>query len=694
MPFQHEGPPLDRGPSEYVGQTARATTAAIMAYPGKYLPAFYNNKRAWQILGYGKATTNNPKPDFDTFTLDVRAFWAHHVRYDKTRLGRRVRALILDALRALGIRSLWWTSSMKSLNISGHDGTFDEEAVRPGKGNYGESNSWAWQKKEEPPTCYQQEHHSAGEFEIKQWQKYHRYQGFYVADRNPDDLANVDGSPKYEARYFRAIAMPEGPDSLLYALSYHTGGKRDSDPAIEGPYFGSPYVTKMRIWTYFVQTLKDHHEARWKDYHILNTFSVRRVEGHGECSLLRSLYAGRDQGRPAYSAWPSGINHDAIFHVVADYFGTQVIVFAIDARLPVEDPVTHEEIDYDSDTEFTIGQRPHILPYRSQGNRGYQYRAYGHMRPGQYKQILLATSDWKHFDAVDWDQPCHWKASYFPANWPDQLMDKKLPRLTGPQPAQFPDLTAQERMTFERPFQVEPGKIRKIPAPWWRLRHQENPNRQPPYWVTDEEDRLPCQQARYNRIERHHLPRDADGNARTVIENPIDLVEQEYVSGPMPYALGARNITNADTLVEDEIVRHFIAHHDIPGWSFVLPAPDLVNLWLVARQELEWERAPKTPKRLKPREATPELGQDDTPDVPITPKTPRHKIVHDLPVDATPPVIPTPPGTVARWVVKHPEYRQLNNRVDCKPHPQKTRYQLRFGRPPMEVVDGKEKVDH
>ncbi|KAM7196361.1 hypothetical protein V8F33_006270 [Rhypophila sp. PSN 637] len=378
MPYQHEGPPLARGPRHHVGKTARAITTDIMAE--KYLPAFFNNKRTWMILGYGKVTTKNTKPDFETFTLDMRAFWAHHVRYDKTRLGRRVRALILDAFRTLGIRSLWWTSSMKSLNITGHDGTFDLEDVRPGRGDYAKSNSWAYQRLE-PPTCYLQEHHSAGEFEIKQWQKYHRYQGFYVADRNLDDMVNVDGSPKYEARYFRAIAVPEGPDSLWYALSYHVDGKRDGDPTIEGPYFTS-YVTKMRIWTYFLQTLKDHHQARWKDYHILNRLSVRRVEGHGECSLLRSLYAGRDQGRPAYSAWPSGINYDAIFHVVADYFGTQVIVFAIDARLPEVDPETQEEVDYDSDTEFTIGQRPHNLPYRSEGNRGYQYRAYGHMRPG------------------------------------------------------------------------------------------------------------------------------------------------------------------------------------------------------------------------------------------------------------------------------------------------------------------------
>ncbi|KAM7196362.1 hypothetical protein V8F33_006271 [Rhypophila sp. PSN 637] len=270
-------------------------------------------------------------------------------------------------------------------------------------------------------------------------------------------------------------------------------------------------------------------------------------------------------------------------------------------------------------------------------------------------------------------------------------MDKKLPRLTGPQPARFPDLTAQERMTYERPFEVDPGKIRKIPAPWWRLRHLEHPNRQPPYHVTDEEDRLPCQQARYNRIEKHHLPRDEDEKTSMVIEDPIDLVEQDYVSGPMPYSIAAKNQTNADTLVDDEIVRHFIADHDIPGWSFTMPEPGLVDLWLVPRQELEWEKPPRTSKRLKAKEESPELADGDSPDVPVTPKTPRAKLIHDLPLNTPAPYIAPTPGTVARWVVKQPEYRQLNDRVDCKLEPLNRRYQIRFGRPPL---DGLGKVDH
>ncbi|KAM7205129.1 hypothetical protein V8F20_003266, partial [Naviculisporaceae sp. PSN 640] len=360
---------MANGPPEYNGNTAVENTAAILA--AKKKPTYYHQKRAWIILGYGQARLN--RPNWQEFHQNIQALWGQLFRYDKSRDGRTARALILDALRTLGVRSLRWSTSTRMLHFASHDGTFVLPTTGPGKGTLGDDNAHTYLQAE-PPLPYEDEVNHQKVFETTQWQKYHRYQGFFSIDTKRTGKSSKSGKktkPKTYARYFRAIPVPEGPESVWYALSYWVGGRRAVDPdIIEGPYISSPWILKQRIWTFFMQTIKDSDHDRWRDYHMLQSFSERELEGYGELSLLRTFYASRQQGRAAYPVWPSGWNYDALFLIIADYFATQVIVFAIDA---------------------------------SQASKPYQYRAYGKLREGEYKQIFLATSDWKHFDAVDWD---------------------------------------------------------------------------------------------------------------------------------------------------------------------------------------------------------------------------------------------------------------------------------------------------
>jgi hypothetical protein len=81
---------------------------------------------------------------------------------------------------------------------------------------------------------------------------------------------------------------------------------------------------KARIWTYFMQVLKNPRHELWAEYHVMQHKSKVVDPNFGTLSMARSLYAAPSQGKPAYP-------HEYLLHVIADYFGTKVQVYTSEA---------------------------------------------------------------------------------------------------------------------------------------------------------------------------------------------------------------------------------------------------------------------------------------------------------------------------------------------------------------------------
>ncbi|KAJ4307255.1 hypothetical protein N0V88_000637 [Collariella sp. IMI 366227] len=205
------------------------------------------------------------------------------------------------------------------------------------------------------------------------------YQGFMAKDE--DDAE----------RYFRTIHVPEGPDSLWHSVAYWV---QTRDQCYAGDIW-KHWVVKGRIWAYFMSVLEDSNHVRWADYHFIqSTEYIRLAPDYGDITLARSLHASPSQGRAAQS--PA-----EIFWVIADYFRTQVVVFYPD------EIITPGAIEYRLKPE-------EINPQNPQGSHDYSYKVYGHYHTDE-RQILLATSDWKSFDAIDFDiVPQHKTRGYDP----------------------------------------------------------------------------------------------------------------------------------------------------------------------------------------------------------------------------------------------------------------------------------------
>lgn len=62
------------------------------------------------------------------------------------------------------------------------------------------------------------------DFQSARWQTLHRFQGFCAIEEWTDQAEDGDEQVQRGHRYFKGIAMPEGPDSLWHALSYLRGG--------------------------------------------------------------------------------------------------------------------------------------------------------------------------------------------------------------------------------------------------------------------------------------------------------------------------------------------------------------------------------------------------------------------------------------------------------------------------------------
>jgi len=470
-------------------------------------PTYSSKRRAWTILGFG-STRGRPKPATSLiFINQVSNLW-DIVRTVDSKEAEAARAYILDAFATLGYRNQRWHANMQLMSgliplgagVNDGDGTFNT-APGPGAGNAGDQNAQAWHTLSAPKASPSEPQAADSHF-TDLWQRYHRYQGFYALDYT----IAPNGTVTRQAKYFRAIPVPQGPDSLWHAISYWRGVQM---PTITGVRrsrdIWQHWKVKARIWTWFVQSLFDSTSVRFRDYHILQeltkTRSERYAEGthpngahHGELSLLRSLYASRQQGLPAFSAWPGNpslanqdpdITCDAIFHVIADYFCTQVVVFAYNDKKP----------------RLANAVVPRMDTFQEQGSYEYSYRAYGSIlqAPNQVpgfnpQQIFLATNDWMNFDAVDWDyNQLHDKPNFFPTGYAHNQDNLQTPFIV---PAKF---------------DVDFSKIQHLPAIWWR-----------PPWIIPPIHPLnplpPCHQTRYNRMP-----------TGTVV--PVDLDEQLQVIG-------------------------------------------------------------------------------------------------------------------------------------------------------------------
>ena len=329
-------------PRMYWGKYAHEVRRLILNIKPK--PAYFHASRAWNILGYPPPTKEqkNTKPyDVDWFHSEVKSMWKFLVKHDSTKDGHKARAYILDALNTLGYRLEGFRTSRKELffHTKGRDQQYldIEGPTKLKAGHEVDVFDYVWYSNTVPNPIPKDEVDAHQEHVSAQWQRLHRFQGFCAIERWQDD----DGTENQEHRFFRGIPTPEGPDSLWHALSYWRGSRREWKMAPGNTGFPSIWdhgIVKGRIWTWFMQTVKDHDHVRFRDYWKLHYASIVEHAEYGTMSLMRSLYASPSQGVPAYPTWWDGqpqlttsaverVFHDEIFWVIADYFCTQIVVF-------------------------------------------------------------------------------------------------------------------------------------------------------------------------------------------------------------------------------------------------------------------------------------------------------------------------------------------------------------------------------
>jgi hypothetical protein len=233
-------------PPEYLNLTHRQINTKMMARSnGRRKPCYQDATRGWLVLGY----TGAAKPAWEVFRGQMNNLWAFvNHRYSRH---REMRAAILDALRALGVRNPRWNVTYMVRTAHGQrniDALFSNNSkkidpmaevgypIRGGPINRDGFNG-GWAAVPDPPAamprggavqtdyelmnqyCVDAGHARTGR-ELKEvqlrnvevWQRYHRYQGFWAyAQDDPEGPSRIVN--------FRAIAMPQGPESLWHAIS-------------------------------------------------------------------------------------------------------------------------------------------------------------------------------------------------------------------------------------------------------------------------------------------------------------------------------------------------------------------------------------------------------------------------------------------------------------------------------------------
>lgn len=207
---------LRGGPPRWRDLTTSEITDQILAL--RSIPSYFNIKRAWVTLGYGNAAR---KPGEERLCTQINKLWGFHAQVDSIK-AKRARGYILDALRTLGFRSPRWEVNSARLNITVMD--------RHGHPQMGGDRRLQWRNVPGPQSgttgvgdardmydvrIHPMPHPTLNEIDIMRtledfaWRKFHRYQGFTARDNDPT----------HGIWHFRAVHIPEGPNSLWHAVS-------------------------------------------------------------------------------------------------------------------------------------------------------------------------------------------------------------------------------------------------------------------------------------------------------------------------------------------------------------------------------------------------------------------------------------------------------------------------------------------
>ncbi|KAK3345996.1 hypothetical protein B0T25DRAFT_266865 [Lasiosphaeria hispida] len=396
----------NRTVAQITDATLRVVTAANKAWLTG--PTYFNTKKAWHVLGYA----GRPKPSIEDFCSQVGQLWDFHASptNDFWTLHERrdlvARAYMLDALRTLGFRSPHWVAALLTLDL--HPGFACEDGQLYAYFTPGPKEAIPVQRTKSSlllaqnpaPDPSREGPLWAEVAEMWTWRKFHRYQGFTVA------LAPGGANKKPQLSRFRAIAVPRGPNSLWHSLAYWRSDRRSSGKIYRPgrPVQGSimrHWQVKARIWTFFMQTLRDSSAPRWRVYHELQAQSTIRDRYYGELSLARSLHASPRQGVPAYSG-------KEILYVIADFFACQIVVFYAGRGKSLRPIQPADERD------GAGAQGRGFDPMGYQEGERYTYERFGcyyqdETEQIRSKQIFLVTSDWKDYDPVDFDNDALWR---------------------------------------------------------------------------------------------------------------------------------------------------------------------------------------------------------------------------------------------------------------------------------------------
>jgi len=202
------------GPPTRNGKTKNTIISHIFQLQG--IPTYYNVQRAWVILGY----RGKPKPAWPVFCGHMNAMWTFITPTDIR--SRRVRAYILDALRALHCYSEAWNPRTPALALTAAN--FCDDPALPGLIGGVIAARWAAVPapllRGQPPddaTCINQYFNlptlcaplsdAGNPSAVTSWQRYHPFQEFEAA---ADGFVNTR---------FKAIPVPEGPEALWHCVS-------------------------------------------------------------------------------------------------------------------------------------------------------------------------------------------------------------------------------------------------------------------------------------------------------------------------------------------------------------------------------------------------------------------------------------------------------------------------------------------
>ncbi|KAK4221997.1 hypothetical protein QBC38DRAFT_490921 [Podospora fimiseda] len=589
---------------------------------GRYVPSYGNKKRAWHTLGFPTAA-GSPKPTKENFENWINELWVF-LHHDTTLRGRKARAYVLEALKTLGYRSPRWHVDYKARNtwtpdtkqqmlithpnagvewhgtwihippgtaaagtpaparslfeIAGANSRNWDSLRSPSSDNFGKADGrWFYQQLTTPMPDDSEIGRTLREKNFHVWKKYHAFQGFSAKFQNT-------------VWYFHAVKIPSGPNSLWASVAYHVQPREFTGT---GNNIFRHWLVKARIWTYFMQTLAEPQNIRWVDYHILQWRSEKVTQQWGRTSLARSLFAGKHQGEAAYSP-------EQVFHVISDYFDTQVIVF------------------YPGIEGYSPGQyRDQMFnPQTWQGHALYEWKTYGFLNTGK-PQILLFTYDWKNFSPVEHDdRPAHVRIGYsreadpgFDPQHPDDPPERGLhpdesaasaASAANPKPRRWARRKPMNRRAqFGYARQI--GIVIRGPIPgllwwgndWWDANFTANR-----IWPGGQYAAL-CNMARYNCFERaEHLALIAaqagaaagGGHVIPILTGDPPELDEPWMYAPIDGCWGEFP-DPADPSVSNDIKKWYLtprirarfeAGTDIPGRMFKMPTWAQIENWITA----------------------------------------------------------------------------------------------------------------